>query len=130
MMYEENKILVAEDDDENFLFLKFLMKVKQIPVIRAKTGQEAVEIFLDNRNIRLILMDMKMPDMDGFEATRIIRKSNPEIPIIAVTAFVMMGDEEKVRQAGCNDYLPKPFTPEQLFDVLQRFLPENTHAIN
>lgn len=129
-MYEENKILVAEDDDENFLFLKFLMKVKQIPVIRAKTGQEAVEIFLDNRNIRLILMDMKMPDMDGFEATRIIRKSNPEIPIIAVTAFVMMGDEEKVRQAGCNDYLPKPFTPEQLFDVLQRFLPENTHAIN
>ena len=126
MVTDENIVLVAEDDQENFLFIKFLMRMKHISVLHAMTGKEAIDIFMKNPAIRLILMDMKMPELDGYEATRIIRGLNQDIPIIAVTAFVMMGDEEKVRQAGCNGYLPKPYSPEQLFEVLQKFLPEGS----
>ncbi len=84
-------------------------------------GRRAVDKFSNETDIDLILMDLKMPVMDGFEATRLIRKMNTSIPIIAITAFAMSGDERRAIEAGCNDYLAKPVTMKVLLNKLAEF---------
>lgn len=113
-------ILVAEDVDSNYLLLKaFIGKVYKL--IHAKNGIEAVEMF-EAHNPDLILMDIKMPDMDGLEATRIIRGISTEVPIIALTAFAFDSDRQKAVEAGCNDFLTKPVAKASLVGMIQRFI--------
>jgi CheY-like chemotaxis protein len=116
-------ILIAEDEAINFLFVKILLK-KQIDlgcaIIHAKNGAEAVEICKKNDDINLVLMDLKMPVMDGFEAVKLIKEIRPKLPIVAQTAFSSIEDKEKVFAAGFNDFLSKPINKEALLDVINR----------
>ncbi len=117
------KILVAEDEISNYLLAKnILIRGLNAEVIRAENGLETLEIFNDNADISLIVMDIKMPLMDGLEVTRIIRKMNKDIPIIAVTAFALSGDREKALDAGCDDYISKPFDANNLVLKIQKLL--------
>ena len=116
-------ILIAEDEAINFFFLEILLK-KQIDlgcaIILAKNGAEAVEICKKNDDINLVLMDLKMPVMDGFEAVKLIKEIRPKLPIVAQTAFSSIEDKEKVFAAGFNDFLSKPINKEALLDVINR----------
>ena len=116
-------ILVAEDDATNFYYLNALInRETDLKVIHANNGREALELFKANPEISLILMDMKMPELDGFEATRQIKLENKDIPIIAITAYAMSGDEDKVIDAGCDAYLSKPITKINLLGKMAEFI--------
>ncbi len=114
-------ILIAEDVESNFLYLNAVLSKINAEIFWAKNGLEAIDIF-QNRNVDLVLMDLQMPDMNGFEATKAIKKINPEIIIIAQTAFAMSDDREKAIQCGCNDYLPKPIKSNDLLLIVQKYL--------
>ena len=113
-------ILVAEDVESNFLLLKAIIG-KTYNLLHAWNGKEAVELY-EKSQPDLILMDIKMPEMDGLEATRIIRQSSQEIPIIALTAFAFADDRVKALGAGCNDYLTKPLSAVLLKQTIAKYL--------
>lgn len=118
-------ILVAEDDDISFALIEILLSQTGKTIIRASTGKEAVEIFKESPDISLILMDLKMPVMDGYDATREIRKINKNVPIIAQTAYALAGDDKKAMQVGCDDYISKPIKKENLIKKVEWFLQHN-----
>jgi CheY-like chemotaxis protein len=116
-------ILVAEDEDSNYTVLKMLIEKKMnAEVIRAKNGLEAVENVRNNAGIKLVLMDLKMPVMDGLEATGIIKSERNDLPVVAITAYGLSGDEHKALSAGCDDYLSKPIQTYALFEKIRKFL--------
>jgi PAS domain S-box-containing protein len=112
------KILIAEDDVASFLHLSILVKEMTRELLHATSGSEAVKACRENPDIDLVLMDIKMPHMNGLEATRIIREFNPKVVIIAQTAYALTGDHEKSLEAGCNDYITKPILIEDLIGKL------------
>jgi PAS domain S-box-containing protein len=115
-------ILVTEDVDNNFSLLTQYLSNVNIDVIRAANGNEAVEICEKNRHIQLVLMDLKMPVMDGFEATIRIKKFLPDLPILAQTAYSTETDKEKALACGCNDFISKPFKKEELLKLIRKHL--------
>lgn len=118
---QQLKILIAEDDETSVFFLVVALKDITKMVLKAKTGTEAVAACRNNPDIDLILMDIKMPLMDGYEATRQIRQFNKDVIIIAQTAFALSGDREKAIKAGCNDYITKPMNDAFLKDLIQKY---------
>ena len=129
LQVDQNKewptILVAEDEDLNILYTKRIFKSKPYNVLYARNGSEAVEIVKENNKIDLVLMDIKMPVMDGLEATKQIKAINPDLKIIAVTAYAANDDRFMCLNAGCDDYITKPFKPVELFEIIQNWLPKN-----
>lgn len=117
----EKVILVVEDVDVNKIFFDAALRRTNAKILWAKNGQEAIDIFKANR-IDLVLMDLQIPIMDGYTATREIKKINADVPIIAQTAHVMSGEREKCLEAGCNDYITKPIRLQVLFDTLSKYL--------
>lgn len=113
-------ILIAEDNDSNFILMSYLLK-KQYNIIRAINGVKAVEC-AKNGGIDIILMDIKMPEMDGLEATRIIKKSMPDMPIIALTANAFESDRDQAFEAGCDDFLPKPVNAEVCLATIAKYI--------
>jgi CheY-like chemotaxis protein/anti-sigma regulatory factor (Ser/Thr protein kinase) len=111
-------ILIAEDEDSNYRLMEIILK-SSYEIVRAESGLEAVELCRSRPGIRLVLMDIKMPVMNGLEATRQIRQFNSDICIIAQTAYGLIGDREKAMEAGCNDYILKPIAKEKLLTLLQ-----------
>jgi len=116
------RILVVEDDSANYLFIESFLKRTQAEITWAKDGVQAVDLCKDSNHFDMILMDIRMPRMNGIEATKQIRKKDKQIPIIALTAYAFANDKEKALQAGCNSYLPKPVKVEELQETLVRFL--------
>jgi CheY-like chemotaxis protein len=115
--------LIAEDDDSNFLVLETIIRKHfNIDVIRAYNGLDAVDYCKSNPIPDLVLMDIKMPVMDGFEATSIIKMQFPNLPIIAVTAYGLSGDEFKSIESGCDDYISKPINTKILLSKFERYL--------
>jgi CheY-like chemotaxis protein len=114
------KMLVAEDTDSNYLLLSIILR-KDYEVSRALTGVEAVRMYTELKP-DLILMDIKMPEMDGLEATRRIREMDVDIPIVALTANAYDSDREKSLAAGCNAYMAKPVMANRLRELLAAFL--------
>ncbi len=112
------KILIAEDDETVNKFLSLVLKDIGKEIFLAKTGLEALNIFSDNKDIDLIIMDIQMPVMDGLEATREIRKLSTSVKIIAQTAFAMTGDEQKSMDAGCDNYIAKPIRKAALLEII------------
>ncbi|OQX77623.1 MAG: hypothetical protein B6D64_08035 [Bacteroidetes bacterium 4484_276] len=102
------KILIADDEEYVDMHLSILLNDISNEILHAKTGRETIELCRNNPDIDLVLMDIKMPDIDGYEATRQIREFNKDVIIIAQTAYALTGDREKALGAGCNDYLSKP----------------------
>jgi two-component system cell cycle response regulator DivK len=119
--WEDKVILVVEDVDTNKIFFDAALRKTKAKIIWAKDGQEAVTMFKENV-VDLVLMDLQLPIMDGYTATRHIKAINPNIPIIAQTAHVMSGEREKCIEAGCDDYLAKPIRLQILMDTLSKFL--------
>jgi len=116
-------VLITEDEEVNFFYLKTLLKKTEARIIRAKNGKEAVDIITEHQGqIDLILMDLNMPVMDGYEAMRIIKSRHPEIPIIAQTAYTLNNDRHKCLQAGFNDYISKPINRIALFRMVNENL--------
>ncbi|MBW4360089.1 ATP-binding protein [Flavobacterium taihuense] len=124
---EEGTLLIAEDDNINFLLFQKIMKSKNYKIIRAVNGQEAVNICLENPNIDLVLMDIKMPIMDGFEALEKIAPIRPNLPIIAQTAFSSNEDKERIFKAGFTDYITKPINRERLYELIDDILKNKKH---
>ncbi|NVO20036.1 MAG: response regulator [Bacteroidetes bacterium] len=115
-------ILVVEDDLASFLLIDEILKLMNLNVHHVTDGRQAIDFMKDNPYVQLILMDIKLPFMNGYDATSAIKRLYPEIPIIAQTAFAMTGDKEKALEAGCDDYLIKPIDPNHLQEVIRRFL--------
>jgi two-component system cell cycle response regulator DivK len=113
-------ILLVEDQKYNLLVLKKMLERMGISVIPAENGKEAVDICMGNNELDLVLMDIKMPVMDGYHAMVEIKKIRPGIKIIAETAYALAGDDKKILAAGFDDYLPKPITKESLEATLFR----------
>ncbi len=114
-------ILVAEDDSTGQIYISELLKGKCKKVIFAENGKVAVQLFLENPEVDLVLMDMRMPVMDGYEATAKIKEINPEVVVIAQTAYALAGDKEKILAVGCDDYLSKPFPGKDLFEMVRKY---------
>jgi len=115
-------VLVAEDEPNNFFFLKELLNETGVKIIHAENGARAVELFGLNPNIKLILMDIKMPVLNGIDATKMIRTIDSKIPIIALTAYAMAGDKENCLAAGCSSYLSKPIIKDDLLSTIALYL--------
>ena len=115
-------ILVAEDDDDNYYFLEELIIDTGATLIRARDGKETMDIALSNISIDLILMDIKMPLLNGFEAARRIKSVKENVPIIAQTASAMEEDRIKAIAANCNDYISKPIERNKLFLLMSKYL--------
>jgi len=113
--FHKRKILVAEDDETNYMFMERLLTKANATILRAVNGQEAIDRCASEPNIDLVLMDINMPHVNGLDATRIIKSRSPELPIIAVTAYTLCDDKETCLAAGCDDYIPKPVHTDELY---------------
>ncbi len=111
-------ILIVEDDDASFLYLESILRRTNSIILHAFDGTEALKL-CQSPEISLVLMDLKMPVMDGFEATRRIKAIKPSLLVIAITAYAMNGDEQRALNAGCDDYLTKPLKKELLLNKLE-----------
>jgi len=116
--WKDKVILVAEDMEMNFVLLKKSLERTNVTVLRARNGREMIDMVKSNHNIDMVLLDMGMPVMDGYEATRLLRAEGNQIPIIAQTAFAMDNEKNKVLVAGCNDFVENPINTEILFNKI------------
>ena len=118
------RVLVVEDTEDNRQIIRDLLSSAGYEIIEAVTGGQGVAMAAEHRP-DLILMDMQLPVLDGYEATRRI-KADPalrDIPVIAVTSYALSGDEAKTREAGCDAYIAKPFSPRELLGKVREMLP-------
>lgn len=120
--WKSKTILIVEDTDSNYFFIEAFLERTHANLIWAHNGFEAISMFNENK-VDLILMDIMMPEMDGYEATKQIREINSTVPIIAQTALALPDDEEKCYESGCNYVLVKPISSEDLIATVKRFLP-------
>jgi len=122
--YKGITLLIAEDDESSYLYLKIILEKENFVLIHTVDGEETIEAVRNNPGISLVLMDIKMPGMDGLEATAEIRKFNKTIPIIAQTAYALSDDDEKAKEAGCNDYISKPINRSKLIELIEKYTNE------
>jgi PAS domain S-box-containing protein len=115
-------ILVAEDDEVSTLLLKKNLKGENITVLYAVNGEQAVDIVRHHPEINLVLMDIKMPLMNGYEATKLIKQLRPHLPVIAQTAFTSKEDRQKAKEAGCNSFITKPINKIELLELMNELL--------
>lgn len=115
-------ILVAEDEESNYALVNAILKPHGFNIIRAKNGRAAVDLCSSNPDIDLVLMDIKMPVMDGFEAAQKILKNRSGLPVIAQTAYAHPSDRSRALETGFADYLAKPFNQKQLLDIIEKYL--------
>ena len=120
--WEDKTILIAEDDNNNFFFLRSTLKSTGAKIIRAQDGKQAVGAVKKNKEINVVLMDIQMPGMNGYEATQNIKLIRPDLPVISQTAYAMAGEREKSFKSGCDDYISKPIDIDLLFSKLSRYL--------
>lgn len=120
--WTDKVILIAEDEESNYDLLEHILKKTKVLLLWAKNGKEAVDMCRSNKNINLILMDIKMPEMDGYTATRLIKKIRKDLPVIAITAYAAEGEKEKSSNAGCDDYLPKPIKINELLQLIDKHI--------
>jgi len=116
------KILIVEDVETNNMFFEAALKKTNAFLLWAEDGVEAISAVKKDPGIDVILMDMRLPNIDGFEATREIKAKYPDIPIIAQTTYVLPDEKHKIFEAGCDEYIPKPIRFELLMEVLNKFI--------
>jgi CheY-like chemotaxis protein len=118
------KVLVVDDDVRNIFALSSVLERRGMTVLTAGTGREAITLLESTPDVTIVLMDIMMPEMDGYETMRVIRHNRvfQRLPIIALTAKAMKGDREKCLEAGASDYLAKPVNTDQLLSALRMWL--------
>ncbi len=117
---ERKRILVVEDEESNYELLKAMLRKREVDVLWAQTGLRAVEM-CDKHDFHLILMDIKMPELSGYEALYILRDKGVKIPIVAQTAYARLEDESKALAAGFDGYISKPIDRNKLFEIINTF---------
>ncbi|MFW6227439.1 MAG: response regulator [Bacteroidota bacterium] len=122
--WSKKLILIVEDVEANHLFISSALKKTNAKMLWAKNGKEAVKLALENPDIDLVLMDIRLPELDGYEATRQIKNFRSTLPIIAQTAYVMSNEKGKVLQAGCDDLITKPIRLKVLLETVAKYLNE------
>ena len=115
-------ILIVEDELFNYIYFHEVLKLHNMESIKAENGEEALDMVRQHPHIDLILMDIKMPFMDGYEAFRQIRKILPKVPIVAQTAYALSHEKQEILDFGFNDYISKPVEEETLIDVIRQNL--------
>jgi len=119
----QKTILIIDDDNRNIFALKAVLKAKGFDCLSATSAQEGFSIMEENENVAIVLMDMMMPDMDGYQAMAAMKKSNKlqNIPVLAVTAQAMVGDKERCLSAGAAGYVSKPINVDELLIQIENF---------
>ena len=118
--WSDKTLLIAEDDHFSYIYLKEILSGTGVKILYADNGIRAFAECLKSKDISVVLMDVKMPVVNGLESARLIKKYKPQIKIIAQTAFAMPEDKQKCINAGCDDYITKPVIPEELYTKLIR----------
>ena len=116
------RVLIAEDNDSNYILMIYILK-NRYEFERAVDGQQAVDMVMTGR-FDLVLMDIKMPKMDGLEATKLIKEKNPEMPVIALTANAFESDRQMAIEAGCVEFLTKPISSQRCLAAIAQFVGE------
>lgn len=116
------KILIVEDTESNYRLLNILLEKQGAETIWALTGNQGISICKNSKDIDLVLMDINLPDVDGYEATTQIKSFKPNLPIVAQTAYAMAGEKDKSIEFGCDDYISKPIMPEKLFTIISKLI--------
>ena len=119
------KVLIVEDDYVNFLYLEEVFKNLDAIVLHAKSASESFKLIKQNPDVNIVLMDIKLPDMSGYEATKHLKQINPGLPVIAQTAYGMYGDREKALSCGCDEYIAKPIKQEALVKLVLKHKKNN-----
>lgn len=120
--WKDKTILIAEDEEMNFLYLQEVLRGTNVKILWRLTGKDAVDEVSSNNDISLILMDVRMPKMDGVEATKILKQKMPQLPIIIQTAYALKTEKEKGFKAGCDEYLEKPVKQDELLAVIEKYI--------
>ncbi|MFA6949577.1 MAG: response regulator [Lentimicrobiaceae bacterium] len=115
-------ILIVEDVTSNYSYLAATINRSGVSITWVKSGEEALECINQGNHFDLILMDVQLSGMDGYQVTGMIKAIHPEIPIIAQTAYAMLGEKEKSQKAGCDEYLSKPIKPSILLETISKYL--------
>ncbi len=115
-------VLIAEDDDTNYLYLEAALVKGKLNLLRAFNGIQAVEMCKENPEIQLVLMDIKMPLMNGYDATCLIKQNRPDLPIIVQTAYAMIEERNMAFAAGCDDYIAKPIRKTELVEMVMKYI--------
>jgi CheY-like chemotaxis protein len=118
---QSKTILIAEDEETNYYLVQEYLEFTKANLLWAQDGKEVIEMAKNNDAIDLILMDIRMPEIDGYEAMKIIKLFKPDIPIVAVTAFAVNGDREKALKMGFIDFISKPISRKILLEVLTKY---------
>ena len=113
-------ILVVEDEKYNFMLIKAMLSKYNYKIIHAMDGLEGVNICKANSEIDLVLMDIRLPVMDGIEATKQIKQYRPDMPVIVITAYALKSDEDRIWSSGCDEYMTKPLSKDKIFNLLNR----------
>ena len=121
-IWKNKTILIAEDEIVNYMFLEVLFEETGAVLIHASDGRQAIDAVKNNPDVNIVLMDIKMPDINGLDATRQIKAFRPQLPVIAQTAYAMQDDEYKALQAGCNDYISKPIDANKLINLIKKYI--------
>lgn len=119
---QKKEILIIDDDSRNIFALKMVLKAKKHQCETASSFKEAQEILNNNKHIGLILMDMMMPEIDGYQAIEILKKDGNTLPVIAITAQAMSGDKEKCISAGADGYVSKPVNIDHVMVYIEKYL--------
>lgn len=122
-IWRDKTVIIVEDNDSNFLLLESILKKNKPKIMRAANGLDAVTLIKENK-ADIILMDIQLPGMNGYDVTKEVRRLNIETPIIAQTAYAMYNDVVKALDAGCNDFIPKPIKPKKLLNLMGKYLDE------
>ena len=119
---QKNTILIVEDDPASIKLVEEMLDDFKITLLASEKGEEAIDMVQKNSKINLVIMDIKLPVMDGFEATKQIKQIKPDLPVIAQTAYGHEVNKQKVNLAGCDDFIVKPIQKEDLRELLHKFL--------
>ncbi|HBL76726.1 MAG: hypothetical protein A2W90_23550 [Bacteroidetes bacterium GWF2_42_66] len=120
--WAEKKVLLVEDEETNIILIQEFLSITQIRIDVSKNGKNAVERIETGEKFDLILMDIKMPIMNGLEATIKIKNINPAIPVIAQTAYALSEEREQALEAGCDDYITKPIRRDDLIALMAKYI--------
>lgn len=123
--WSKKTILIAEDEELNYRYLQALLMPTHIKIKWVDNGQKAIDVIHNDSGINLILMDIRMPVMNGLDATKVIKSTNKEIPIIAQTAYAQSNEREHYLSAGCDEFIPKPINTSHFISVLEKYLNKN-----
>ena len=120
--WSKKTILVVEDEEITRFFFKTALKITNANLLFAENGQEGIDIALANQHIDCVLMDIRLPIIDGYQATKSIKNERQNLPVIVQTAYALSNERLKAIQSGCDEFLPKPIKIETLYDVLKKYL--------